>query len=214
MQSIIFRYYLVNMSNIDFLKRLGVYIDVSYLDKDTCKNIIKEGTSGKYLQAEVSDESLDKLDEEIRKTKVLEMSQATKDAIEDKLLACKLRLEKHFALSLNSCQNPQLLQYKKGDFFIPHADTNDLPSTEKYIRDRQISVVIFLNDGNQSPGENEYAGGSLDLYGLIQNDPKWEKYGFPINGKAGLLVAFPSHIIHEVKPVIAGERYTIVTWFV
>jgi SM-20-related protein len=202
------------MSNIELLKRLGLYIDVSYLDEEICQKVIAEAASASCIQATVAHESSSKLDEEIRKTKVLKVSESTDALIKEKLLSGKLSLEKHFNVSLSHCQTPQILQYKKGDFFIPHADTNDLPSTDKSIRDRKISVVIFLNNQNESPEKNEYSGGSLDLYGLIKNDPKWEKFGFPINGKTGLLVAFTSDTIHEVKPVIGGQRYTIVTWFV
>ena len=32
-------------------------------------------------------------------------------------------------------------------------------------------------------------------------------------GRDGLLIAFPSHLVHSVSPVTAGERYTLVSWF-
>jgi predicted 2-oxoglutarate/Fe(II)-dependent dioxygenase YbiX len=40
-----------------------------------------------------------------------------------------------------------------------------------------------------------------------------ENVGLPLAGEAGLLIAFPSHLVHSVSPVTAGERYTLVTWF-
>jgi hypothetical protein len=32
-------------------------------------------------------------------------------------------------------------------------------------------------------------------------------------GEEGALIAVPSHIVHEVKPVTQRERYTIMSWF-
>jgi predicted 2-oxoglutarate/Fe(II)-dependent dioxygenase YbiX len=57
-----------------------------------------------------------------------------------------------------------------------------------------------------------YNGGKLILYGLIPT-PDWEHYGFPVTAETGLLIAFRSDIFHEVTPVTAGERFTIVSWF-
>ena len=73
-------------------------------------------------------------------------------------------------------------------------------------------IVIFLNDHDEMPAQNAYSGGALAFYGLI-HDPRAAKYCFPLFGKTGLLVAFPSDIVHEVQPIVSGERYTIVTWF-
>jgi len=52
----------------------------------------------------------------------------------------------------------------------------------------------------------------LTLYGLIPN-PRWENYGFTVENEAGLLIAFPSGIVHEVTPVVRGRRFSIVSWF-
>ena len=65
-------------------------------------------------------------------------------------------------------------------------------------------TVLFLND--------DYTGGALTLYGLV-DDPKWRDYGFAVAPAPGLLVAFPSDMLHEVTPVIAGERCTVANWF-
>jgi predicted 2-oxoglutarate/Fe(II)-dependent dioxygenase YbiX len=56
-----------------------------------------------------------------------------------------------------------------------------------------------------------YGGGELVLYGLI-DDPKWQKFGFPIVATPGLLIAYRSNQMHEIKPIKFGQRYTIVAW--
>jgi hypothetical protein len=50
------------------------------------------------------------------------------------------------------------------------------------------------------------------FYGVV-DDPAWRSFGVALAPEPGLLVAFPSHVVHEVTPVTAGDRYTIVDWF-
>ena len=73
--------------------------------------------------------------------------------------------------------------------------------------------MVFLN-GDTPEDQAGYSGGSLIFYGLMDDDASAESVGLPLAGEAGLLVAFPPHVIHSVSPVTAGERYTVVTWFV
>ena len=58
-----------------------------------------------------------------------------------------------------------------------------------------------------------YSGGSLTFFGLMDDSPSGESVGLPLAGETGLLIAFPSHLVHSVSPVTAGERYTLVSWF-
>ena len=71
---------------------------------------------------------------------------------------------------------------------------------------------MFLNGA--TPGDPAgYSGGSLTFFGLMDDSPSGESVGLPLAGETGLLVAFPSHLVHSVSPVTAGERYTLVSWF-
>jgi SM-20-related protein len=71
--------------------------------------------------------------------------------------------------------------------------------------------VVFLNRQAATPAPNAYGGGSLVLYGLL-DEARWKLKGFPVIGEAGLLVGFRSNLIHEVKPVTHGTRFTIASW--
>ena len=74
---------------------------------------------------------------------------------------------------------------------------------------------MFLNDESAEPSSTTYEGGRLTFYGLLDDEGLGGKsMAFPVPGEAGLFVAFPTDVIHEVTPVLRGERYTIVTWFV
>jgi PKHD-type hydroxylase len=63
---------------------------------------------------------------------------------------------------------------------------------------RKISISIQLTD------PLEYEGGELYLY----EDNK----GTLMNKEQGTFIMFPSYILHEVTPVIKGERNSLVGW--
>lgn len=63
---------------------------------------------------------------------------------------------------------------------------------------RKLSVVLQLTD------PAEYDGGELQL--LVTKDP------LGVERKRGLVVAFPSVVLHRVTPVTRGVRKTIVVW--
>lgn len=63
---------------------------------------------------------------------------------------------------------------------------------------RKLSLVLQLSD------PSEYEGGDLELF--TQADP------ITIEKKKGLVVAFPSFIMHRVTPVTKGTRRTLVVW--
>lgn len=157
------------------------------------------------------DTYVEKLKRSVRKTKYSEVSALSMLDVETRLLAVKPMVENHFNLTLAGCEKPQFLVYNEGDFFRPHRDRDDEPSKPEYVRKRQVSVVIFLNDAEESSLES-YRGGALTFYGLM-DDPRWKMCGFPLIAEAGLMITFRSEIIHEVTPVIQGDRYTIVSWF-
>lgn len=63
---------------------------------------------------------------------------------------------------------------------------------------RKLSLVLQLSD------PSEYEGGDLELF--TQADP------IKIEKKRGLVVAFPSFVMHRVTPVTSGIRKTLVVW--
>jgi predicted 2-oxoglutarate/Fe(II)-dependent dioxygenase YbiX len=72
--------------------------------------------------------------------------------------------------------------------------------------------VVFLNQESDDSNEDGYSGGSLTFYGLMEGAEN-SSIGFRLIGEEGLLVAFPSSIVHEVTPVTRGARYTIASWY-
>lgn len=206
----------IKMLKSEFFAKHGLFVSKNFLDRELCKKIRSEtslASRTRSVKGKIRRKSTgDFIDENIRRTKIVEVSDETRSLVKARLLSLKHRLEKHFDLVLKDCQEPRFLLYRKGDFFDKHLDSNSNPTYPSIIRDRRLSAVVFLNNGTEKPKRNSYCGGSLVLYGII-DDPLWEKCGFPLIGEEGLLIVFRSDVLHEVKPVTYGDRYSIISFF-
>jgi len=195
----------------DVFASLGLYLKREFLDASLCEEIIAQMEShpseAGYLKT--SDRG-DVIDLKLRSAHLSDVPIDYAYLIRDRLEELKPDLENHFNLELKSQEKPQFLLYEPGDHYAPH---RDIPSEEfenrVRIQSRLVSIVVFLN--HQS-GARPYSGGELTFYELV-SDPRWKDYGLPLESEAGLLVAFHSHRLHEVRPVTEGKRFTIVNWF-
>ncbi|HET6267809.1 MAG TPA: 2OG-Fe(II) oxygenase [Acidobacteriota bacterium] len=147
-----------------------------------------------------------RIDEQMRRGWNVEMARELQVMISDRLMESKSELEKNFETELSELEAPQLLIYKTGDFFKTHRDKS--PKKEEH--PRRVSLVLFLNNGGHDWNTDVYQGGQLYLY--EQGGPE-NPETVSIRGVRGTLVAFRSDILHEVRPVLSGERITIVSWF-
>jgi SM-20-related protein len=184
-----------------------------FLDPTICADIRKELSASPTTPAPVYIEgSTDLVHENVRRTTSLHPSDETISQIHDRLYQQKAALEAHFDLKLVDCERPQFLRYRKGDFFVRHQDGNTDQLEFDHLRIRRISIVVFLNDSSIEPEADKFCGGSLNFYA---NDdvPASESSVFSLKGETGLLVAFAADTIHEVIPVVCGERLTIISWF-
>ena len=62
---------------------------------------------------------------------------------------------------------------------------------------RKISITLQLSDSN------EYEGGDFQIHATKLNT---------LHKKKGLVIAFPSHCLHQVTPVTKGIRRSLVVW--
>ena len=144
----------------------------------------------------------------VRSATRLKMPPALSARVTALLMGQKEKLERHFAVALGECEEPQFLRYQAGDFFVPHQDGNT-PLIHDDSRFRKVSVVLFLSRRSEQPSPESYGGGELVLHG---------PYGgpalrVPVDAQPGTLVAFRAETTHEVTPVTHGERFTIVSWY-
>lgn len=66
------------------------------------------------------------------------------------------------------------------------------------IQPRKLSITLALNDG--------YEGGEFQINTGDQNTP------LTVATKRGTVIAFPSYVIHSVRPVTKGTRRSAVIW--
>lgn len=94
----------------------------------------------------------------------------------------------------------QLLKYqsasedKLGDFYDWHIDIGQ-SGASKF---RKLSVIIQLSDAV------DYTGGELEI--------NHNGTASIMEKNLGTLIAFPSFLLHRVKPVLTGERLSLALW--
>jgi SM-20-related protein len=194
----------------EFFERFGFFIRPGLLPGEEAERLRGEMARAAGKAATVAEgESGDELDEGQRSSKWAQVSDETRADLHERLLSLKPALEEHFGTEFAGCQKPQFLVYREGDFFGAHHDTSDDEDAADFVRERRISVVLFVNRQSEEPSPTTFGGGQLTFYGLMDD----ARVGLPVDAQAGLVVAFPSEALHAVSPVSHGERFTVVTWF-
>jgi predicted 2-oxoglutarate/Fe(II)-dependent dioxygenase YbiX len=191
----------------EFFAHLGFFVCKDFLPADLRLQLLSEMRAGLSHNAGIARASTVVVDQAVRRTRRVDVIGSAADTIESRLEAMKGTLEKHFT----ELQSPQYLIYRRGDRFTRHHDTAGGDFLD-YVRDRKISVVLFLNSQSDRLQRNTFGGGNLVFYGLI-GDSRLSSYGYPLSAEAGTLVAFSSKILHEVTPVTRGVRYSVVSWY-
>jgi SM-20-related protein len=199
------------MDEHDIFTRLGLYLERGFLDAPVCDDICSRMESHPYEAAAVKSLATgDYVDETVRRTCVAQVPIDYAYTVRDRLDQSKSALEAHFKLSLKLQEKPQFLLYEPGGYYAMHRDVpSEQVDSDARIKGRVVSIIVFLNDRT---GPSPYSGGELIFYGLSP-DPQWKNYGLPLDPETGLLVAFRSETLHEVRPVRDGRRYTVATWF-
>lgn len=188
------------MPTADFFVPLGFHIERNLLGKSDLEKVLAELRESESEPARVGDSYEFRVDAKVRSTLRAKPSGKRLALVSQLLEERKSILAEHFSVALDGFEEPQFLVYRQGDFFQEHLDQlNQEPR-------RQVSMVIFLN------GREDYRGGELTFFGLF-DEPQWKSLGFSLDPEPGLLVAFRSHLLHEVRPVESGLRYSAVSWF-
>jgi len=84
----------------------------------------------------------------------------------------------------------QFTRYEVGEYYGPHFDIGPGKLTE-----RKLSLTVQLS------APEDYTGGELIIY------PE-----FVASKDQGTMTVFPSFMCHDVRPVTAGVRYSLVSW--
>jgi SM-20-related protein len=202
------------MPRSDFFARLGVFVAPGFLSADACAAVRDEmrvatPRPGTMWRAGSPGEHVD-LDRK-RRAEMEGMPPTAVAALGRRFEELLPVLSRHFDLPLRGFEPLKFVRYRPGDFYAAHTDASDSPSAPEYVRQRRVTAVLFLNGQSEDGSAASYAGGELTLFGLLA-DRRWRGYGFPLIGEEGLLVAFRAGLVHEVAPIVRGERHTVTTW--
>lgn len=196
----------------DLLKKFGLFIAEGFFDAEECARLRAEMRERPAHYASVFKMDSYVYDEGVRRTRRADLSGETRAFVASRLESVMPGVAEHFRQTLSHFEEPQFLLYGVGDFFRAHRDSGSPEHSPAHVSHRRVSLVIQLNDQQDEPAPETFGGGALVFYGL-GGDERLAKIGFPLPPKAGTFVAFDSTLLHEVTPVLHGERYTIVSWF-
>jgi SM-20-related protein len=196
----------------DFFERFGFFTEPGLLDPVEAASLREEMASAAAKISTVAEgETADEVDEGQRSSKWAQVSDETRARLQERLLTLKPALTEHFGHEFADCQPAQFLVYREGDFFGAHHDTSEDEDAADFVRERRISVILFVNGASDEPAPDSFGGGALTFYGLMGDGG--QSVGLPVDAEPGLAVAFPSETLHGVSPVTHGQRFTVVTWF-
>ncbi len=196
----------------NLLKRLGLYFREGFLTTVECADLSRLMTataghaSSVYGRASSAERKIG-----TRRTSSIDLDASRDLEMQARFTACRDDLARHFSVALSEHEPPQYLVYREGSYYRPHRDRRALPETPADEGDRRVSAVVFLSQPDTA-GSADYAGGELRFFDLI-DAPEWRGIGLVCDAAPGLLIAFPSDVVHDVSEVTRGCRCTIATWF-
>jgi predicted 2-oxoglutarate/Fe(II)-dependent dioxygenase YbiX len=179
-----------------------VLIEPAFLDRQACRSIRDAMDRGADEAAEVIGDRIARR-ETVRQARNIDVDEQTIELVETRIEGVRAAIECAMGQPLGEREGTGFLRYPPGGLYRPHRDRGTVAGWPAAAR-RQATVVLFLNGG--AGPEPDFAGGDLHLY---------PDNGHPlrITPETGLLVAFPAHWLHEVRPVTRGVRDAAVDWF-
>ncbi|HKH74458.1 MAG TPA: 2OG-Fe(II) oxygenase [Vicinamibacterales bacterium] len=183
---------------------MQIFTAPGLLDAAACRRVQSAMDVGTPEEAEVLDEGFE-VQGDVRRATQIDIGDDVLAMVEATLDEMRVPIASFYGLTLESREGASVLRYETGGFYRPHVDRAHVPSWPLSER-RQITVVLFLESAREAEASGGFCGGILRLF-PDQGD------AVEIVPKGGTLVAFPAGMRHEVTPVTAGRRDTIVDWF-
>ncbi|MCO4844612.1 MAG: 2OG-Fe(II) oxygenase [Sulfurovum sp.] len=158
--------------------------------------------------------------EEYRKTNIYKLDTFYNNYYDEQFIKYKPVIEAYFGIALTLATDVQVLEYKKGFFYVKHADDSSeiIDKNQQTIGfrlvapQRKLSTVLFATShvSNAHEGAQNFNGGEL-MFNYLYNK---EGESVKIKAEAGDMIIFPSnpYFSHEVLPVEEGYRLTLVQW--
>lgn len=170
-----------------------------FLSISECQYWLGKAHQSPAVQAEVDTYQTGTSEEKLRRGQILNLPLSERQLLIQKLETLATEIQVFFRVQIQRCEQPHFLKYGPEDYFRPHRDYHD---AEIY-RERKVSLLILLNE--------DYDGGELVFF-LRHKEAQRPLLGIPLKPPAGMLLAFDPRLLHEVRPIQTGSRYSIVTW--
>jgi predicted 2-oxoglutarate/Fe(II)-dependent dioxygenase YbiX len=198
------------MSRPRWFAPFGVFVREDWLDERTRSRLIAGCSRDRGDEAAIARrEGVLTVDTDVRRVWELALDEDLHDALAGRLSDLVPELEVHFGVALEPCDALSVLRYPPGAYYRPHRDAATGVDPRGLHR-RAVSVVVFVN-GGPTESAPPFSGGALRVYELLDGGDI-DGVGLDLEPEAGTLVAFRSSVLHEVLPVLSGQRYTLVTW--
>ena len=185
------------------------YYFTKALDTETCNKIIKTGKEN-FGDATVGHGGIETTDKKIRTN---EVAWSNEQWIYDLIWPYmqEANQESGWKYEIKGAETVQIGKYTEGGFYNFHQDGKsdnfgayNVPEDQiKHGNIRKLSLCVILND--------DYEGGGFEFVTL---NKETSSIYTPTFNKLGSVMVFPSFMMHRVKPVPKGTRYSLVTWFV
>jgi predicted 2-oxoglutarate/Fe(II)-dependent dioxygenase YbiX len=180
-------------------------IEPSFLSPHDCDRLRHAMDCGSEEPAEIIGDHIARR-QAIRRTRSIEIDAVLREWFEHRLDTIRPAVERVLGQPLGDREGCGFLRYPPGGFYRTHRDRAEVAGWPAAAR-RAASVVIFLNASEPQASAGSFEGGLLCLHPDRADQP------VEIRPQPGLLVAFPSHVVHEVLPVRNGIRDAAVDWF-
>lgn len=183
----------------------GLLIIKRFLDPGTCRNLVDYANSQPGVVSTVQktdaghEATLESRISSERVTEYIDVGGIEDNVVNFMREIITGQIAAHYDVVFEWFERPEILRYKPGGFYKPHADADNWDRAQGvWTRgmDRDFSLLIYLND--------DFSGGELEF----------SQFGFLIRPEAGMLVCFPSdhRYVHAARPTKQGIRYAIVSW--
>jgi predicted 2-oxoglutarate/Fe(II)-dependent dioxygenase YbiX len=182
---------------------MKVFRQTRFLTAEECLVVRRGMDRGQVEQAEILRGGV-RQEPTVRVAALVDPDSGVIRFVESALDACRDRVSEALGLPLGDREGAGFIRYPAGGFYRPHRDRGDDPGWEAAAR-RSVALVLFLNTSRASGLPGEFDGGLLRLL--------FADADVDVVPEAGLLVAFPADVLHEVTAVCDGTRDAVADWF-
>lgn len=184
----------------------------AFLTPEECRELRREMDASSQQQAEIWLGDEFGVKPESRLGTIATLSPATEELVQDRLWGVMPQLEACYGWEVSHISAVTALIYRRGDHFAAHSDGGVDEAAPSEVRRRRVSLVVALNDGASE--QPEFTGGELRFYPRCPpgTAPTAADEIIAFRSEPGLLIAFPSPVVHQVMPVVGGCRYSLALW--